>query len=104
LFESTNNAIHKSASRPPDAVIFAGCFFYAEGVEDYRAFSGPLPIGITWSDTPSTLVAKLGPPDNEIKNKKTGALSAQRWFVRSVRITASFNAKATLDHVYAGIY
>ena len=57
----------------------SGVFLHSAGDEENRAFDQAMPMGITWSDTASSLVSRLGPPSNEIKNKKTGMLSSHRW-------------------------
>lgn len=84
------------------AAVLDGCFCYAEGVDDYRAFAGALPLGITWSDSAASLVTRLGEPMHEIKNKKTGKLSSQFW-----RLTDTCEVSAVyvgggerLKHVY----
>jgi hypothetical protein len=84
--------------------LFTACFFFAEGVEGYQAFPGKIPSGIVWSDNASSLVAKLGPPKNDIKNKKTGALQAHRWPAGTLLLTARYLGGGTsLRHVYLGI-
>jgi len=106
LFEDCSVVPHPlAAGKPAGTLIFAGCFFYAEGVEGYHAYAGALPYGITWSDTASSIVAKLGPPKNEIKSKRTGVLMAHRWQAGQWLLTASYHAGgSSLEHLYVGIY
>lgn len=80
LFMDASGHPHPVArGKPPRTPIFKGCFFYAEGVEECRAFAGALPNGITWSDTATTLLAKLGPPKNAIISRKRGVLTSHFW-------------------------
>lgn len=106
LFEDCSVVPHPlAASKPAETPIFTGCFFYAEGVEGYHAYAGALPYGITWSDTASSLVSKLGPPKNEMKSKRTGLLIAHRWPAGQWLLTARYSAGgSSLGHLYVGIY
>jgi len=91
VFDDSSSLEHPlAAGKPPGTPIFRNVFLYSEGVGDYHAYKGTLPHGITWSDTANTLVAKMGPPKNEIKNKKTGKLSAHRWPAGRWMLTASY--------------
>lgn len=105
LFEDADTVDHKlakgKARRTP---VFTGCFFYPEGIDEYSQFKGPLPEGIVWSDTSESILGKLGKPQNEIMNKKTGKLKAHRWNLGAFLLTASYRKEGTsLHHVYVGI-
>jgi len=103
-FEDGANLPPSIEAKPAGTLVLCGCFFYAEGADDYQQYGGPLPQGITWSDTPASLVAKLGPPKNEMRNKKTGELDAHRWALGEQRLlTASYNGDE-LENLYIGIY
>ncbi len=104
-FDDTQTAkLPGSKDKPPRTAIFRGCFFFAEGYENYHAFSGSLPCSIVWTDTASSLVTKLGTPKNEIMNKKTGILNAHRWAMDGWMLTASYrNGGSFLRRIYAGV-
>lgn len=81
----------------------SGCFFYAEGEEGYAAFPHRLPLGITWQDDAASLVARLGAPTVEHKNKRTGRLLGHRWNADKHNMTsASYDAEGHVRHVYRG--
>ena len=104
LFEDCSAVRHPLASGKPEKMpIFIGCFFYAEGVDEYSMFKGTLPENIVWSDDSTSLVAKLGVPNNEIINKKTGRLMAHRWSVKQWLLTASYDSGGFLQELYLGI-
>jgi hypothetical protein len=105
FFEDADILKHPAAAgKPPRTPILVGCFFYNEGVDEYHAFAGALPLGITWADTASSLVSKLGPPKNEIKNKKTGLLSSHRWPAGQLLVSAVYRGGGTsIKHIYVGI-
>jgi len=92
------------AGKPGDTLVFVGCFFYADGVNDHLAFRGAMPLDITWSDTASSLVARLGAPKAEIKNKKTGVLTTHRWNAPQPIMQTSYDSGGNaLEEVYVGI-
>ena len=94
-----------AAGEQPGTPIFVSAFFYAEGVDGYHAYAAPLPHGITWSDTASSLLSKMGPPKHEIKSKKTGLLSAHVWAYGRWALTASYPAGGTSpDHLSLAIF
>ena len=92
------------AGKPGDTLVFVGCFFYADGVDDHLSFRGAMPLDITWSDTASSLVARLGAPKGEFKSKKTGALTAHRWNAPQPILSTSYDSGGNkLNEVYVGI-
>jgi len=50
---------------PPGALVLHNIRFYGNGDKTHRPFAGTLPFGIRFSDTRTTLIEKLGPPDWE---------------------------------------
>ena len=57
VFDDSSTVKHSiAAGNQAGTPIFVGTFFYAEGVDGYHAYAGPLPYGITWSDTANSLV------------------------------------------------
>ena len=104
-FQDAEMVKHPSAEgKAPRTPIFTGCFFYPGGIEEYETFTGDLPAGITWTDTSTSLLNKLGAPKNEIMNKVKGTLKAHRWVSGALLLTASYrNGGTSLHHVYIGI-
>jgi hypothetical protein len=105
LFEDAETVKHPDAAgKPARTPIFIGCFFYNEGVDGYQAFAGALPLGITWADTASSLVSKLGPPDSEIKSKKTGLVTSHGWPAGRLLLTVAYRGGgSSIRHIYVGI-
>jgi hypothetical protein len=105
-FDDSSGLQHPvSAGKKPGTPIFVRAFFYAEGVDEYHAYKGPLPKGMTWSDTAASMVAKMGVPKHEIKNKKTGQLSSHVWPIGSWMFTARYtNNGASINHVVLAIF
>jgi hypothetical protein len=65
-----------------------------------QLFQRALPHGVTWSDTPDTLLDKVGPVKNNIVSKKTGALTAQRWLVDGLLLGYQ---DGVIEDVYIGV-
>jgi hypothetical protein len=42
-------------------------------------FAGPLPRGVSWGDTPSSLIERFGPPRYRTDDETTGAPTWLRW-------------------------
>jgi hypothetical protein len=76
--------------KPPRTPILTGGFFYAKGVEDYHQFSGLLPHGMEWSDTPASVEKKFKGKAKPFKNKTTKVLEAHFLVFGRVRITVSY--------------
>lgn len=104
-FRDSSSVRHPvAAGKPAQTPIFEGVFFYAEGVDGYRAYVGTFPYGITWSDTAASLPSKVGPPKHEIKNKKTGLLSSHRWSAGRWNLTARYRGGGvSIKHLHLGI-
>jgi hypothetical protein len=105
-FDDSSTIQHPvAAGKVAETPLFVRCFFYAEGVEEYHAFSGTLPNGITWSDNATSLVSKIGLPKHEIKSKKTGKLTGHRWARGQWMLTASYKRDgAFLEYLDLGIF
>lgn len=105
LFDDSDRVNHPSAAgKPSRSRLFVAVYFYAEGHEGYSAFPGKLPLGITWADTPDSLIKRLGQPESELKSKKTGALTAHWWPAKPyVLITGYRSGGTALRTVYLGI-
>lgn len=58
---------------------FEGCFFFSTAEEGYTNFKPAMPGGVKFGETVAEVVARLGPPENEILGKKTGRVTSQRW-------------------------
>ena len=78
------------AGIPEGTPVLVGCFFFSEGVDGYRQFSGRLPRDILWSDGPETVLKKVGAPKFEFKNKTTGVLSTHRWDCGAWHLTVKY--------------
>jgi hypothetical protein len=106
VFDESSSVQHPvAAGKPAGTPIFVGTFLYNEDVEDYRAFRGKLPHGITWADNAESLVAKLGPPKREIRNKRDGKLSAHGWPCGQWWLTASYvGGGSSMDHLDLNIF
>ena len=93
----------RRATEAKPAPWLSGCFFYAEGEDEYAAFQHELPLGITWKDDATSLVARLGAPTFEHKSKKTGRLLGHRWRANERNmVSASYDADGRVRHVYRG--
>lgn len=100
--ETVKNPI--AAGIPKRTPVLVGCFFFTEGADDNQQFPGDLPKGIVWSDPPSAVLAKMGPPKFEFKNKTTGVLSTHRWDCGQWELSAKYRDDGlTLRHLYAGL-
>jgi hypothetical protein len=75
------------ASLPRGILVLAGCFFYSEGHEGYKQFSGKLPRGLSFSDSRDRIIQALGQPN--WKREKEGRTISERWDYdkRSLHIT-----------------
>lgn len=106
VFKDCSTVQHPSTvGKPAETPVLACVFLYAEDVDGYHAYMGALPLGIIWSDTASLLVAKNGPPKQEIRNKTTGKLNAQRWPVGPWMLTVGYIGDgASIDRIDLGIY
>lgn len=106
VFDDGSTVKHAvAAGKGSQTPIFVGGFFYAEGVDEYHAFSGTLPNGIVWSDSASSLLSKMGPPKHEITNKKTGALSSHRWPLGQWMLTARYaGGGSSIKHLHLGLF
>jgi len=106
LFKDSATIKHQvAANKIPGTPIFSSIFFYADGVEGYHAYSGQLPLGINWIDTVSRLVSRLGAPQHEIRNNKTGQLRAQKWPLGHLSVTVVYVAGgSSIERVDLGLY
>lgn len=103
MFQDARTVKHPmAAGKPSRTPLFVGCYFYTQGKDGYQLFQGALPHGVTWSDTPDTLLARLGPVKNNIVSKKTGALTAQRWLLDGLLLTVGYK-NGVIEDVYIGI-
>jgi hypothetical protein len=103
MFEDAATVKHPlAAGKKARTPLLVGCYFYTQGKDDYQQFKGALPHGVSWSDTPDTLLAKLGPAKNNIVSKKTGALTAHRWSLDGLLLTVGYKNGA-IEDVYIGI-
>lgn len=103
MFEDAAKVNHPSAQgKKPRTPLLVGCYFYTQGKDDYEQFAGPLPYGVTWTDTPDSLTARLGPAKNVIVSKKTGALTAHRWAIDTLLMTVGYR-KGAIEDLYVGI-
>ena len=94
-----------AAGKPPQTPVFESAFFYAEGVDGYHAYAGMLPHGITWADTATSIMSKMGSPKHEIKNKKTGLLTSHRWPEGQWMLGARYGGGGTsIKHLHIGIF
>lgn len=104
VFEDGASLPSPALRQPAGTLVLCGCFFYADGVEEFEEYRGPLPRDITWSDTPVSLAGRLGASKNEFRDKRTGELDGQRWELEDQRLlTASYNGDV-LEQLYLGIY
>lgn len=89
----------------PQTAHVSGCFFHREGDEGHRGFAHAMPLGITFGDDAAQLVARIGAPKFEHKNKKTGKLTGHRWQNDETNmVSASYKDDGrVLAHVYRGI-
>jgi hypothetical protein len=91
MFDDAAVAAHASAKdKPPRTPILTGGFFYAKGVEDFHQFTGRLPHGLEWSDTPLSVEKKFKGKAKPFKNKQTKALEAHFLVFGHARITVSY--------------
>jgi hypothetical protein len=79
------------ASLPKNTLVFVSCFYYAEGHEGYRQFSGELPRGLSFSDSRDDVHKKLGPPSWQ--RERNGRVISEKWVFgdRSLHVTYSRN-------------
>jgi hypothetical protein len=54
--------IHDPTDEDEERFAFCAAFFYAEGVEDHKAYRGPLPRGLEFIDSRDVVRTKLGKP------------------------------------------
>jgi len=106
VFDDSSTVKHESAAgKTPGTPLFVTTFLYAEGVEGYHKFPGELPNGIAWSDSAAAVVAKLGPPKREIKNKRDGRLTAHAWPFGSWWMTVGYIGGGTsIDRIDLNIF
>lgn len=85
----------------------AGCFLYSEGKDGYSAFAHPMPRGVSWGDSASAVVTRIGAPTREITNKKTGELSTHRWMdgdgSRRYLDVKYLKSGAEIRHLFVGV-
>ncbi len=95
----------KAGPKPKPRLI--GCYYYSEGKDDYCAFAAPMPRAVVWSTNANALATALGPPSSEIRSKKTGALTSQRWKEDDAAkryVSVGYrNDGAVIETVYAGV-
>jgi hypothetical protein len=104
-FEDAKMVLHDCAKgKAPRTPIFTGCFYYPEGQEGFKQYSGKLPFGVTWSDTSSTLPKKFKEKATPIVSKPTGALQAHIWSFGDLRLTASYQKnQSSLAHILVAL-
>jgi hypothetical protein len=64
-------------SLPKGILILYYCFFYSEGHEGYKQFTGKLPRGLSFSDSRDQIIQKLGQPN--WKREKQGRTISEGW-------------------------
>jgi hypothetical protein len=103
MFEDAQTVKHPTAAgKQPRTPLFVGCYFFTPNKDGFQLFQGALPHAVTWSDTPDTLLDKLGPVKNNIVSKKTGALTAQRWLIDGQLLTVGYK-DGVIEDVYIGV-
>ena len=88
---------------PKRKAILTSANFYAAGADDFSAFTGTLPKGLTWEDSPEEVATKLGEPLATFNSKKTGAvIGYAHQLVDGVEIRTDFS-KGKLKQVQVGL-
>lgn len=105
VFDDAEMVLHDCAKgKAPRTPIFTGCFFYPEGEEGFKEYTGKLPFGVTWSDTATTLQKKLKEKAKPIVSKATGALQGHIWSIGGLRLTASYQKdQSSLANILVGL-
>lgn len=93
-----------ASGQPARTALLAGCFLYSEGADDYHAFLGSLPFDMTWLDSATAVIGKIGAPKYTIMNKKTNALSAHGWDGDTWSLSVKYrDGGRAIRHVHLGL-
>lgn len=75
--------------RYPAAYAFAGVAYYASRELDARAWVGPLPCGLTFTDTPGQLVARIGREPDERTEEPLSGVATWRFTAYTLSVVYS---------------
>jgi hypothetical protein len=73
--------------------------------EPAKAFAGPLPLDLAWTDSPTALLDRFGKPDYSSVDKDTGAFTWLRWNLPDQARYLMINAEPSgkLTHIVWGM-